>query len=143
MGKYGHPSKHKTFLKHLCNVGPTSETLGRRCTNVIPRNRHRESPVGAYSHSMMMCSLSHRPVTRSNLNFLQEIILFHMYFFFNFEVLNHPCSRPIVTCGPSPLFKSLLLQSVDFKSLNLDKLNIIAQQIGDIDPMLRCRRSPH
>ena len=31
----GVPSKHKTFLSHLCNVGPTSKTLGRRCTNVI------------------------------------------------------------------------------------------------------------
>ena len=28
------PSKHKTFVSHLYNVGPTSETLGRRCTNV-------------------------------------------------------------------------------------------------------------
>ena len=30
-----YPSKHKTFVLHLCNVGPTSKTLGRRCTNVI------------------------------------------------------------------------------------------------------------
>ena len=29
------PSKHKTFVKHLYNVGPTSKMLGRRCTNVI------------------------------------------------------------------------------------------------------------
>ena len=29
------PSKHKTFVEHLYNVGPTSKTLGRRCTNVI------------------------------------------------------------------------------------------------------------
>ena len=29
------PGKHKTFLKHLYNAGPTSKTLGRRCTNVI------------------------------------------------------------------------------------------------------------
>ena len=27
-------SKHKTFVLHLYNVGPTSETLGRRCTNL-------------------------------------------------------------------------------------------------------------
>ena len=26
---------HKTFVYHLCNAGPTSKTLGRRCTNVI------------------------------------------------------------------------------------------------------------
>ena len=30
-----HPSKHKTFLYHLCNVGPTLETLGRRSINAI------------------------------------------------------------------------------------------------------------
>ena len=29
------PSKHKTFVYHLCNVGPTSKTLGRRCINVM------------------------------------------------------------------------------------------------------------
>ena len=29
------PRKHKTFVSHLYNVGPTSETLGRHCTNVI------------------------------------------------------------------------------------------------------------
>ena len=29
------PSKHKTFVLHLYNVGPTSKTLGRRCINVI------------------------------------------------------------------------------------------------------------
>ena len=29
------PSKHTTVVLHLYNVGPTSETLGRRCTNVI------------------------------------------------------------------------------------------------------------
>ena len=29
------PSKHKTFVKHLYNVGPASETLGRRYINVI------------------------------------------------------------------------------------------------------------
>ena len=29
------PSKHKTFVWHLYNVGPTSKTLGRRCINVI------------------------------------------------------------------------------------------------------------
>ena len=28
-------SKHKTFVWHLYNAGPTSKTLGRRCTNVI------------------------------------------------------------------------------------------------------------
>ena len=28
------PSKHKTFVYHLYNVGPTSKTLGRHCTNV-------------------------------------------------------------------------------------------------------------
>ena len=31
----GLPSKHKTFVSHLYNVGPTSKTLGRRCTNGI------------------------------------------------------------------------------------------------------------
>ena len=39
LGKYvsnmQYPSKHKTFVYHLYNVGPTSKTLGRRCTNVI------------------------------------------------------------------------------------------------------------
>ena len=29
------PSKHKTFLNHLYNVGPTSLTLVQHCTNVI------------------------------------------------------------------------------------------------------------
>ena len=29
------PSKHKTVVYHLNNVGPTSKTLGLRCTNVI------------------------------------------------------------------------------------------------------------
>ena len=29
------PSKHKTFVKHLYDVGPTWKTLGRRCTNAI------------------------------------------------------------------------------------------------------------
>ena len=29
------PSKHKTFVWYLYNVGPTSKTLGRRCSNVI------------------------------------------------------------------------------------------------------------
>ena len=29
------PSKHKTCVWHLCNVGPTSVTLDRRCMNVI------------------------------------------------------------------------------------------------------------
>ena len=28
-------SKRKTFRYHLCNVGPMSKTLGRRCINVI------------------------------------------------------------------------------------------------------------
>ena len=28
-------SKHKTFVEHFYNVGPTSKTLGRRCTLVI------------------------------------------------------------------------------------------------------------
>ena len=28
------PSKHKTFVYDLYNVGPTSKTLGRHCTNV-------------------------------------------------------------------------------------------------------------
>ena len=28
-------SKHKTFVLHLYNVGPTSKTLCRRCTNVM------------------------------------------------------------------------------------------------------------
>ena len=30
-----YPSKHETFVKHLYNFGPTSETLGQHCTNVI------------------------------------------------------------------------------------------------------------
>ena len=30
-----HTYKHKTFVSHLYNVGPTFKTLGRRCTNVI------------------------------------------------------------------------------------------------------------
>ena len=29
------PSKHKTFVEHLYNVGPTSKTLGQHRTNVI------------------------------------------------------------------------------------------------------------
>ena len=29
------PSKHKTFVKHLYNVGPTSSTSVQHCTNVI------------------------------------------------------------------------------------------------------------
>ena len=29
------PSKHKTFVWHLYNVGPTSSTLVQHCTNVI------------------------------------------------------------------------------------------------------------
>ena len=29
------PSKQKTFVQHLYNVGTTSKTLGRRCTNAI------------------------------------------------------------------------------------------------------------
>ena len=32
---YVSPSKHKTFLKHLYNVGSTSSTLDQHCTNVI------------------------------------------------------------------------------------------------------------
>ena len=32
---HGYPSKHKTFVWPLFNVGPTSNTLGRRCTNAI------------------------------------------------------------------------------------------------------------
>ena len=28
------PTEHKAFVWHLCSVGPTSNTLGRRCTNV-------------------------------------------------------------------------------------------------------------
>ena len=30
-----YPSKRKTFVWHLYNVGPTSSTLGQRCINVI------------------------------------------------------------------------------------------------------------
>ena len=30
-----HPSKHKTFVLHLYNVGPTSSTLNQLCTNVV------------------------------------------------------------------------------------------------------------
>ena len=44
-------SKHKTFVWHLYNVGPTSKTLGRRCINVIQMfcvcwraNRHSLRP---------------------------------------------------------------------------------------------------
>ena len=33
--KTQHPRKHKTFVYHLYNVGPTSKTLGRRCINAI------------------------------------------------------------------------------------------------------------
>ena len=29
------PTKHTTFVQHLHNVGPTSQTLGLRCKNVI------------------------------------------------------------------------------------------------------------
>ena len=29
------PSRSKTFVYHLYNVGPASKTLGRRCTNVM------------------------------------------------------------------------------------------------------------
>ena len=29
------PSKHKKYVWHSCNVGPTSKTLGRRCIKVI------------------------------------------------------------------------------------------------------------
>ena len=29
------PSKHKTFVSHLYNVGPTSSTLVHHCTDVI------------------------------------------------------------------------------------------------------------
>ena len=29
------PGKHKTFVQYLYNVGPTSKTLARRCTNVV------------------------------------------------------------------------------------------------------------
>ena len=32
---YKHPSKHKTFIYHLYNVGLVSKSLGRRCTNNI------------------------------------------------------------------------------------------------------------
>ena len=32
---YKHPSKHKTYIYHLYNVGLVSKTLGRRCTNNI------------------------------------------------------------------------------------------------------------
>ena len=32
-----YPSKHKTFLYHLYNVGPTSSTLVRHCINVIQK----------------------------------------------------------------------------------------------------------
>ena len=36
-GSSKHPtwSKHKTFVYHLYNLGPTLKMLGRRCTNVI------------------------------------------------------------------------------------------------------------
>ena len=29
------PRKHKTFVQHLYNVGPSSKTLDRRCINVV------------------------------------------------------------------------------------------------------------
>ena len=29
------PSKHKIFLEHLHNVGPTSKTLAQHCANSI------------------------------------------------------------------------------------------------------------
>ena len=32
---YEVPSKHKTFVQHLYNIGPTSSTLVQLCTNVI------------------------------------------------------------------------------------------------------------
>ena len=34
-GAQSPPSKHKTFVWHLYNIGPTSKTLDRHCTNVI------------------------------------------------------------------------------------------------------------
>ena len=33
--KSNHPSKNKTFVQHLYNVGPTSSTLVQHCINVI------------------------------------------------------------------------------------------------------------
>ena len=35
MGVHKQPSKNKTSVWHLYNVGPTSKTLGQHCTNVI------------------------------------------------------------------------------------------------------------
>ena len=32
------PNKHKTFVKHLHNDGPTSWTLVQHCINVIQKN---------------------------------------------------------------------------------------------------------
>ena len=38
---YAVPSKHKTFVWQLYNVGPTSSTLAQHCTNVIQMFRVR------------------------------------------------------------------------------------------------------
>ena len=38
-----YPSKHKTFVVHLYNVGPMSKRLGRRCTNVTVNYKRPES----------------------------------------------------------------------------------------------------
>ena len=35
VSEYCLPSKHKTLVEHLYNVGLTSKTLGRRCPNFI------------------------------------------------------------------------------------------------------------
>ena len=34
-GKPAQDSKHKTFVQHLYNVGPSSSTLVQHCTNVV------------------------------------------------------------------------------------------------------------
>ena len=47
-------SKHKTFVLHLYNVGPTSKTLGRRCINVIVQKnnvKRSTSMMGGYVHA--------------------------------------------------------------------------------------------
>ena len=55
----GLTSKHKTFVKHLYNAGPTSKTLGRRCINVIQMfsvsNTKRSANVGVMlAHSLLV-----------------------------------------------------------------------------------------
>ena len=48
------PSKHKTFVYYLYNVGPASKTLGRRCINVIQQICVCCGPVTTYLHGKML-----------------------------------------------------------------------------------------